>query len=157
MTLKEKIEKLTVVEPEMIYSAIEYWHSDNERFKSPFPDYIKETCGKEAVDKFIEWTDTIPDDEAKKMEEDIFLEKFEEILFLCGSNLVKTEDEKLTLLYPFMPRIGDKMVKSPEESEKYGTITDRAIKKDGDHAFLEVKIKSDDSDETWKTSFELPV
>ncbi|MBL7831848.1 MAG: hypothetical protein JNK41_12525 [Saprospiraceae bacterium] len=158
MVLKEKINELEVVEADMLLSAIKYWHTDNEFFRSPFPNYVQESSGKEAISAFIDWTKSIPADEAKKMEQDVFIEKFEELLFNAASKLVKTEDEKLTLLYPFLPRLGDTMSKSHgDNTSEDGQIIDRSIIKSGDESFLELKVKSNISDEIWKTSFELPI
>jgi len=35
-------------------------------------------------------------------------EKFEKIIFETATKLIKTEDERITIVYPFLPRLKDK-------------------------------------------------
>ena len=69
--------------------------------------------------------------------------------------MVLTEDEKLTILYPFMPRIGD--IINPKDSPNgESKIIERAHVRRGDDSFLKVNLKSIDSGKEWTTEFELP-
>ena len=66
---------------------------------------------------------------------------------------MKTEDEKITILYPFLPRLEDSI---KDQEGRNGIIVDRSIKKQEDKSFLEVKLIRDDGSD-WVTQFELPV
>ena len=56
-------------------------------------------------------------------------------------------------LYPFMPRIGDRV----KDQSKEGIVSDRHINKENDTKFLKVKFESINDDTFWETSFELPL
>ena len=146
--------KETLVESEMIKSAFEFWFNDNNHIRSPFPEYIREPLRMKALDKFFDWTDKISERAKKEINDEIIAEKFEEILFETASSLVLTEDEKLTILYPFMPRIGD--VIKPKEKNEESKVISRSHLKRGDNSFLKVKLQTISSGNTWETEFELP-
>lgn len=143
-----------IAESEMIESAFNFWFSDREHIRSPFPEYIREILKVKATDTFSEWVDKISDKAKKEINDEIIAEKFEEILFEMASTLVLTADEKLTIHYPFMPRIGDLMKEkgTNEESKVIG----RSHLKRGDQSFFKVKLKTLSSGREWETEFELP-
>ncbi len=151
----ENENKKIIVESEMIESAFDFWLNDHEHIRSPFPAYIQGKLKNEAIDKFTDWTTRVSEKKASKDVNDVIVtEKFEEILFETGAEMVATEDEKLTILYPFMPRIGD-VIKDKDKGEE-STVLDRTHLKRGDNSFLKVKLKTIDSGENWETEFELP-
>ena len=71
--------------------------------------------------------------------------------------MVVTEDEKLTIRYPFMPRINDviNVQQRPDEATK-SCVTDRWYMKRGDDGILKVKLKNLSTGDVWETEFELP-
>lgn len=153
--IKENEQK-PVIESEMISAAFEFWFSDKGHIRSPFPLYIREPLQMKTLDKFFDWTSKISERAKKEINDEIVAEKFEEILFETASELVKTEDERLTILYPFMPRIGDVIKPKDSSEEKESTVIDRFHLKRDDHSFLKVKLRTIDSDKEWETEFELP-
>lgn len=155
--IENKVNAQHYIEPEMFESAFDFWFSSNEHIRSPFPDYIREELRWTAIDKFIDWSNKISEDAKKEINDEILAEKFEEILFEIGLNLVLTEDEKLTIRYPFMIRIGDKIKqKEVDSNERDSTVNDRWLEKDGDIALMRVKLTNDSTQEIWETMFELP-
>jgi len=68
--------------------------------------------------------------------------------------VMKTKEKRITILYPFLPRIGDEL--SNESNEK-SNIVDRNLTKEGDNNYLEVNCENNISKEKWKTSFPLPL
>lgn len=148
-------EKQVLAKSEMIQAAFDFWMGDGEKhIRSPFPAYIHHKLKPNAIDGFDKWLSHLKPDAKDEMNDEMFAEKFEEILFESAAKLVLTEDENITILYPFMPRIGD-LVK--DQNGKEGTIVDRSIKKEGDFKHLNVSLSSATNGETWKSSFELPM
>lgn len=143
----------TVEGSELVEQTFAFWFKDSGHIRTPFPDYIRPELKKKATDRFFNWVDNLNKEAKDELNDEMIGEKFEEIIFETASNLVKTEDERITILYPFLPRLGDNIL-DPEGNN--GEITDRSIQKDGDTTYLEVKTKGEDGKE-WKTRFELPV
>jgi len=88
------------------------------------------------------------------MNDEMVGERFEEIIFEFATSLVKTDDERITILYPFLPRLGDKLQK---ENDTDSLVVDRAMLKDGDHSYLKVSLENIETKEKWDTKFDLPV
>jgi len=145
------------IDPEMIKAAFDFWFNSNNHVRSPFPDYIREKLEEESIEKFLSWNSQISDKARKDINDEILAEKFEEIIFELALSMVITEDEKLTIRYPFMLRIGD-IVKNKVNSEDTidNTVIGRSYTKRGDTAFLKVQLQSASTGEKWETEFELP-
>ncbi len=139
----------------MIETAYNFWFNDSGHIRSPFPVYIREILKEKASVKFSDWTSKISERAKKEINDEILAEKFEEILFETALGLVSTEDEKLTILYPFMPRTGD-VINPKDAPNGESKITRRAHLKRGDHSFLKLKLEAIDSGKEWETEFELP-
>jgi len=123
------IDDKTVESSELVEQTFAYWFKDHGHVRSPFPYYIQPLLKQNATDAFFKWAVTLDPKAKDEVNDTIVGEKFEEIIFQTATELVQTEDEKITLLYPFLPRIGDKIdVKDSPES----IVTDRQITKEGD-------------------------
>lgn len=155
--IETKLKSQNYVDPGMIKAAFNFWYSDNDHIRSPFPEYIREQLQKDATDKLLAWCSKISDKAKKDINDEILAEKFEEIVFECALNMVLTEDEKLTIRYPFLLRIGDTIkVKNIAEDKAASMVIDRWYEKKGDNAFMKVKLRNIASGEKWETEFELP-
>lgn len=143
---------------EFIDSTFEFWFTDKDHIRSPFPEYIRASLKEIAKAKFIEWIKSLSKEAKKDFIDEIAVEKFEEIIFSEAYNLVKTEDEKTTILYPFLPRIND-IIKvkdvTPEESAQSKVIA-RSIETEAEDKFMKVVFKNVISGNQWETRFELP-
>ncbi len=146
----------TTSENGMIEAAFQFWFNDRGHIRSPFPEPIRKTLEEKAKTKFSNWTGKLSDSAKNEIDDGILAEKFEEILFETASEMVSTEDEKLTILYPFMPRIGDIITSKDTSTNERSEIIARQHIKRGDETFLKVKLKSLDSQKEWETEFELP-
>ncbi len=145
------------IDPEMIKAAFEFWFNSNDHVRSPFPDYIREKLEEEAIEKFLSWNSQISDKARKDINDEILAEKFEEIIFELALSMVITEDEKLTIRYPFMLRIGDTAKnKGDSEETAASTVIDRNYEKRGDIAYLKIQLQNTSTGEKWETEFELP-
>ena len=142
---------------EMVQQTFEYWFADHDHVRSPFPFYIQDGVKGKSIEAFAEWIGKLNPKAKEEINEEIAHEKFEEILFQQGSALVKTDDEVLTLRFPFLPRVGDKIDGEGVEGRSgENVIQKRYLVKEGKDEFMEVTAKNSDSDQTWETRFELP-
>ena len=147
----------SLIDNGMIDAAFGFWFSDKEHIRSPFPVYIREPLTTKALDNFFDWVNKISDKAKKEINDEIIAEKFEEILFETALPLVLTEDERLTIRYPFMMRIGDIVnMKEVPVSEAMSEVVDRSFLKKGDFSFMKVKLKNTTTGKTWEREFELP-
>lgn len=155
--LKDKLNAQHFVEPGMIEAALGFWFSDNYHIRSPFPSYIREPLRTESITRFIGWAEKVPAKSKKELNDEILAEKFEEILFECALGMVLTEDERLTIRYPFMVRIGDRIEAENKSGHKtISLVTDRSFIKRGDEAFMKVKLRNTETGEIEEKEFELP-
>ncbi len=138
---------------EFIEEAFKFWFKDNDHVRSPFPEYIQSKLKIASVEKFNFWINNLKPEAKDELNDEIIAEKFEEALFEEASKLVITEDEHVSILYPFLPRIGDSI---HDENDQTSTISDRSIQKIDENNFLKLKCQNSETKEFWETSFQLP-
>lgn len=157
LEMEKKLRSQSYIEPEMIEAAFDFWFNDREHIRSPFPYYIREELRLNSTNKFLDWTLGLNEKARKEINDEILSEKFEEILFELAQKLVLTEDEKLTIQYPFLVRIGD-VIEHKENTLGHvkSTVIDRSYLKRGDEAVMKVKLNDLETGEEWETEFELP-
>lgn len=141
----------------LIEQTFEFWFSDHDHIRTPFPSYIHDQLKTEAVSKFYEWTSKLKEDARKEINDEIICEKFEEIIFETAIKLVSSDDERITINYPFMPRVGDKINQHLETNRSASVVVSRTIIKEGDKTMLELKLREEGNNHLWETQFELPV
>lgn len=146
----KELEFNTVESSELIEQTFNFWFNDIQHIRSPFPLYIRPILREKSIKQFYEWAKGLNPKAKDEVNEDIIAEKFEEIIFENALSLIKTEDERITIMYPFLPRLNDKI------DGKDDIIIDRAIIKDGDSSFLKIVLENPSTKEKWNTSFELP-
>lgn len=142
---------------EMIQQTFEFWFADHKHVRSPFPFYVQDAVKELAVEAFHSWMGKLNPKANEEINEEIAQEKFEEVLFQQGSSLVKTDDEVLTLRFPFLPRCGDSIDgKGIEGRSGENIVQKRYLIKEGKDEFLEVSVKNSQTETIWQTRFELP-
>ncbi|CAN5247474.1 hypothetical protein BH09BAC5_BH09BAC5_05770 [soil metagenome] len=158
ISIAEQLKGQSFIDPGMISSALDYWFSDNEHIRSPFPESIRKKLAEDATLAMIKWAAPITDAAKKEFNEEMIAERFEEILFEIAYNMVTDEDQKITIKYPFMPRVGDVITKkdSVESSSADGIILKRKTEKRGDHVFLIVEHAEEGNGTIMLDEFELP-
>ena len=140
---------------EFVHDAISAWYERNDHVRCPFPATIREQLEENAKISFRHWLQSLEDKESSRMNVQEIIELFETILFHEATKLVQTDEEQITLLFPFMPRTGD-VVRDPVKGE--GMITRRKLEQNKDKKnILTVTVESATDKNTWQTSFELPV
>lgn len=147
------IENDALVSSEFIEETFRFWFTDNEHIRSPFPDYIQSKLKTESTEKFYNWINNLKPEAKDELNDEGIAEKFEEIIFEAAIPMILTDDERISILYPFLPRLGDKL---KDDSQKESEIVNRIIKKDEDTNFLHLSCVNCETGEKWETSFELP-
>ena len=143
----------SLVNSGFIDHAFNFWFTDSEHIRSPFPAKIKDELRKNTEGLFFEWVFNLTDKDKSEITEQEVVEMFETILFNEAIKLVDNEDGKLTILYPFMPRTGDK-VNHPQYNT--GTIKERqTIVSKENKKILHLTVESDINEQVWDLEFEL--
>ena len=150
----KELDSTTVESSELVEQTFKFWFNDNQHIRSPFPNYIHSELRQKATELFFKWASGVDPEAKEEVTDEIVGEKFEEIIFEIATSLVKTEDEKITILYPFLPRLGDEL---KDTEEKDCNVIDRGFVNEGDYKYLEVEMENKESKKLWKTRFELPV
>ena len=138
---------------ELVTETFKFWFNTNNHIRSPFPEYIHLGLKTLAIDKFFKWSSGLNPKAKDDVNDEIIAEKFEEIIFETALGLVHTEDEIITINFPFLPRLNDKITGA---SGNESIITDRNLVNEGDSKFLWVKLIDTTTNMSWETKFELP-
>lgn len=152
----KELEPNTIESSELVEQTFNFWFNDNEHIRSPFPEYIRPILKEKAVDGFFKWVSSLNPKAKEEVNDEMIAEKFEEIIFETAMSLVLTDDEKITIQYPFLPRVGDEIYAN-ETPDLKSNIIDRTLLKEGDDSFLKVKAEELASKKVWETKFELPL
>lgn len=138
----------------MTHYAFQFWFSDHEHVRSPFPDYIQSELRVRATEQFQHWLNTLDLNASDEIDDQIIAEKFEQLLFESAIPLIKTEDERISILYPFLPRIGDLF---RDENGNVSNVFDRFLRTSDEISYLYIKCERVDNKEKWETAFELTI
>lgn len=138
---------------EFLEEAFKFWYNDNHHIRSPFPNYIHNQLREESTVKFLDWLNNVHPEAKAEFSDEVIAEKFEEILFDLALKMVNTEDEKISILYPFLPRQGDKL---KDNNHVENVITNRFIKKEVDNNYLFLSCINQETNVKWETSMVLP-
>ncbi len=152
----KELNPTSVESSEMVEQTFNFWFSDKEHIRSPFPEYIRPDLKLKSTKQFFKWVEGLNEKASEEINDVIVGEKFEEIIFETALTLVQLEDEKITINYPFLPRLGDE-IKDQDKEKEVSVVIDRWIEKEKDNSFLNVKMQKKSSDIKWETRFELPV
>lgn len=144
-------------ESEMARQTFTYWFADHGHVRSPFPFYVQNDVSEKVLTAFRDWITKLHPKAREEINGEIAHEKFEETLFQEAMKLVRTDDEVLTLRFPFLPRIGDHIEGGDTSGRKGENIVrSRHLAIEGKDEFLQVKAENTATGEVWGTRFELP-
>lgn len=152
-----ELEQGTVESSELVEETLKFWFTDNEHIRSPFPEYIQNQLRKNAIAKFYEWAASLNAKAKDEVNDEIIAEKFEEIIFENAIPLVLTEDERITIHYPFLPRLNDEISSSNDDVSEKSKVIDRVLINQEETPYLKVKLEKIDSKEIWETQFQIPL
>ncbi len=134
--------------------SFKFWFNDNEHIRTPFPESIQEKLKVKTFRVFMEWVYELNDEEKNKLGNEEIVETFEMILFNQAMEMVNDEDQKISICYPFLPRLGD-VVNDAKNGESTVISRKVEVRKD-EKKYMKVKLKADDVLHQWETEFELP-
>lgn len=138
----------------MLNQGFDYWFTDREQVRSPFPEGMHDELRIKTSQRFSEWLETLGKEGASQLDVSEMVEMFEMFLFNVGLSLTSDPDQRITIAYPFMPRCGDEV-----NNLKHGlsAVTRREIiEKEEEKRQLRLVLKTRSGDKTWQTEFELP-
>lgn len=144
----------SIISRKFIEPGFEYWFTNHEHVRSPFPPAIRISLREKTSVIFFEWIDSLKETDLKSMKEEEFLEMFETILFNEAMKLFDDEDQQLTVSYPFLPRMGDLV--NHQINGKGKIIGRKEIVSKENRKQFELSVSSQETGKTWKTQFELP-
>ncbi|MBK6892843.1 MAG: hypothetical protein IPH00_06835 [Flavobacteriales bacterium] len=151
--VKEKVALEVVRESPALHETIEFWFSDRDHLRSPFPPGIREELTEKAALRFHQWVNLLDPKAQGEVDNEVMGEKIEEIIFTCAMELVTDPEQRITIGFPFMPRPGDPIQSSDGSESK---VIARRIEKEDKDAFLLVLARETGSGKEWSTRFELP-
>lgn len=154
--MKEKYNtgtEFSMIETEFLNPSFEFWFKNHEHIRTPFPQQIKVELMKNTRSIFLDWVSELKPGDKKGLNDEGFTEMFETILFNEAMKLVDNEDQRISIAYPFMPRLGD-LVRHRQYGE--GKIIERKeIVSDKNKKMLEITVSCTNNPNSWKTQFEL--
>lgn len=150
----EIINKNNLETSEFIEAVFNFWYKDNGHIRTPFPNYIQQKLRIVATEKFHFWLNNLKKEAKDELNDEAIAEKFEELLFSSATQMVQTEDEKISILYPFLPRVNDIL---NDENQVQNTVIDRQIKKEEDSSYLYLFCLNKKTNEKWERAIELPM
>jgi hypothetical protein len=154
----KELDQSTFESAELVEQTFNYWFADHQHVRSPFPDYIRTKLKEKSTKLFFNWVSQLDPKAKDEINDEIIGERFEEIIFETAIGLIKTEDERITILYPFLPRMGDQIQNEINDSLKNeSTVINRNLMKEGDLSYLKIVLENAMTKENWETKFELPV
>lgn len=143
-----------IISTKFIDPGFNYWFSNHEHIRSPFPPEIRQELKKQTSAVFFDWLDGLKQGELSALKDDEFAEMFENILFNEAMKMVDDPDQKLTIAYPFMPRLGDKVNHNQHGRGEVVARKETATKEN--KKFFEITVLSQLTGQSWETRFELP-
>ena len=135
--------------------SFKFWFEDNESVRTPFPAGIQNELKEKTFRVFMEWVFELSDEEKLGLKSEEIVEVFEMILFNQAIELVHDEDGKITICYPFMPRLGD--VVDDKEKGASKVIGRKLDINENEKKYLKIQLQKEGILEEWETEFELPV
>jgi len=152
--LNKALSSLHFVSQEFLGCSYDFWLKDRTGFRTPFPTAIQEKLREVSLSAFLEWASGLSKAESKKLTKEEIAQMFELLLFNKAIDLVESEDDELTIRYPFMPRVGDKV--NDHQRGESQVVKREVLEHKNGKLFFNVTLRGDESGEKWSTEFELP-
>jgi hypothetical protein len=135
-------------------ASFKFWFRNSEQIRTPFPEKIQPELRELTSRIFVEWILELSDEEKSKLVNEEIAEVFEMFLFNQALGLVAEEEQKITICYPFLPRVGDVV---EDKSRGSSIVNKRHIDvKEDNKKYLKLNLKSELASVEWETEFELP-
>ncbi len=148
--MKSKAKKYQLIE-----AACQFWFNDNDRVRSPFPESIHQQLKRKTQTRYLEWVKSFDDVDKEEVDDEELAGVFESFLFAEALELVGEEDgdQVLTIHYPFLPRIGDRVNNDVNGPSR---IVSRELEqKDDDKLYMVLSLEAE-SGTSWQTEILIP-
>lgn len=143
---------------EMVQAAMQFWLIGDEHIRSPFPQYIHDELQSRTLERFNTWLGQLDGQQAEtEVTDEVMAAKLEEILFETALPMVKSEDERITVMFPFLPRVGDPVNAGTAAEGISGNVQHRKIVIEEEAPFLLVTVVDEGSGNSWQTKIDLPI
>lgn len=131
--------------------------SDSPGYRSPFPKYMIKDLKEIVFYKFELWLNSFSKQELNNITQKQIKKKFEELFKKIGLKLAKKEEDKISIQYPYIPRIGDEFhdPKSDPNHKKIGKIMDRFIIREKNKKIVRLILKNKNSKKNEHIDFEI--
>ena len=148
-TFEQRCREQEIVGDAFLREAFDYYLFDNADLRSPFPEYTHESLIQNTFQRIMHWA--FQQNKAE-MTDEIVSSTFYAILLEEAQQLVATDDERLSLLYPELPRIGDTTNIPDKGTYK---ISRRHLYDKGDALFLKIFLQNTLTGHLMETDFEV--
>jgi hypothetical protein len=130
-------------------AAFEFWLDDSAQLRSPFPAYTHEPLIQNTFQRLMHWAfEQTPE----TVNEDLLSEIFQAIITEEGTQLVQTDDERLTILHPNFPRIAD-AANLPDKGA-YQVVRRHLLERD-EKLFLKIYLLHNTTKDLLETEFDV--
>jgi hypothetical protein len=133
---------------DLFESSFDFWFSGHSTIPCPFPEHMKEELKEKTFALFSNWYSKLRQKQRDSLSDSQLVEKYERILFAQAYALAKTEDEKISILYPYLPKVGEALnVTSAKPGLAKSIILERKIEQNA----LKIFLKNLVTGQLWNT------
>lgn len=151
---ERRLKQQTLIGQDFVDAAFQYWLEDNGDYRVPFPLYMLDELRECTLRLFLEWTFQIENRDLITAES--LGDKFAEIIQTVGRFLAQTDEDRLTIQYPGLPRPGDEVHVHISESEtRIGNVMQRDMVEDQGKMKMRVRVRFLDTGEEWGTMLDI--
>lgn len=143
--------------------AFEIFFKDTAEYRVPFPEHMQNELRAITELRFQKWFENSEIEKSDDMNSENLFAKLEDLVFETALAMAKTTEEKITIKFPELPRIGDKFHVASENGvhdenahDNMNEIIAREVIKDGEK-WIAIKMSFKYPDESGKTSSEFVI
>jgi hypothetical protein len=148
-TFEQRCREQEIVGDAFLREAFDYYLHDNADLRSPFPEYTHDALIQNTFQRIMHWAF---EQDKTQMTDEIVSNTFYAILIAEGEKLVATDDERLSILYPELPRTGDTTTIQDKGTYK---ISRRHLHEKDDTLFLKIFLQNTLTGHLMETEFEV--
>lgn len=101
---EQRCREQEIVGETFLSEGFAYHFDDNADLRSPFPAYTHDALVQNTFQRIMHWAF---EQDKTRVTDEILTSVFQSILVEEGQKLVATDDERLSIAYPELPRLGD--------------------------------------------------
>jgi hypothetical protein len=152
----QRLKQQTIIGQEFMEAAFADWFEDTDKFRSPFPEKMRDKLSELTFRLFMEWTFQRQEHDGPITAEELG-EKFGEIIQMVSISLAQSDEERMTIYYPDLPRVGDAVTfhGESESDTREGEVVNRYLVDTDGHKELRLLGRYNDTGEVWETGFDL--